>query len=152
MARPRNNILAEIEDDNIILDEIASGVSQSEICKRMGIPNMTMCDWLSDSVRAARARTARLQSAEAWMLRGKEYLENVAEDATNPQIQKAKLLSEHCYRMAKIVNPREYGDKIDVTGKIDHEHSISSLFDAIIPRPSLLYQDQDVIEGDIVTH
>lgn len=54
------------------------------------------------------------------------------------EISLAREIAQHCRKTAAIRNPREYGDKIDVTGQIDHKHSVSELFKQIVSTPSLV--------------
>ena len=75
-----------------------------------------------------------------------EVLQNIPDDGTQAQISRAKELAQHYRKMAAIRNPREYGDRIDISGKIDHEHSVKALFDSIIPQPSLLCEDAVLVE------
>src|SRR6266542_1814650 len=46
-----------------IFELIADGVSESQICKQLGISNGSMARWLSKDDRSARARDARILSA-----------------------------------------------------------------------------------------
>ena len=39
-------------------------------------------------------------------------LELIPNDGTTAQIARQRELAQHCYRMAKTRNPRDYGDKI----------------------------------------
>ena len=64
-------------------------------------------------------------------------MDTKARSASN-DISLAREIAQHCRKTAAIRNPREYGDKIDVTGQIDHKHSVSALFKQIVSTPSLV--------------
>lgn len=125
-------------EDNII-SRIESGESQAEIARSLNSGSGELTRWLQlNEQRSARARDARSKSAECWLERAAQVLQDIPDDGTQAQISRAKELSQLYRRFAAIRNPREYGDKLDVSGTISHEHSVSSLFQAIMPQPSLL--------------
>lgn len=85
-----------------------------------------MSRWLaSDSERSARAREARISAAQVW----DEKAETVLEDK-EVDIQRARELASHYRWRASKINPREYGDKLQV----DNTHTVLNLSDEEIRR------------------
>ena len=144
------NLLDNIGID-AICDLLVTGESQADIAKRHNVSTSKLSAWLlGDPTRMARAREARSISAEAWLDKAERVLLDLPSDGTGADIARARELSQFYRRAAAIRNPREYGDRIDVSGKIDHEHSVTSLFNAITSRPSLIYEETILIEAETV--
>lgn len=95
--------------DSVCLD-IAGGTSMNQIARTLGVGIGRLFDWIdSDPTRAARVRTARAQSAKFWDEKAEEELRK----ATDPlEFSKARELAHHFRWRAKMVAPKEYGDKI----------------------------------------
>jgi hypothetical protein len=143
--------------DEIGIEEITNrmkcGESQAEIARSFKIPTSSLSNWLNSDVgRSAYARQARQISAESWMDRAQEVLKNIPENGTTAQIAQAKELAQHYRRMAEIRNPREYGPKLDISGKIDHEYSVGNILAQIVPEATLLsFTDhQDLEEATLL--
>ena len=78
-----------------IITQIASGRSQTEIAKDLGVSVMSLNVWLrSDAVRSARVDEAMPASAESWLDRGLDALLNAPSD--NAEIQRARAIEQHC--------------------------------------------------------
>lgn len=133
--------LLEAIGEDLILNRIAGGESQGEIADSLAVDAGDLSRWLNkDPQRSARAREARTNSAESWIDRGLRAITavNTSSRTAQAEISKARELAIYCGKIAKIRNPREYGDKIDVSGSIDHKHSVSELFKQIVSTPSLV--------------
>lgn len=132
----KNQILAQTEE---ILDRIANGETQTEIAKSLGVTCSYLVRVLNASDEASRrARAAKESSAEILYDRAHEELKSLASDGTQADIARAKELAQHYRKMAAIRNPREYGDRVDISGTINHEHSVAALFQLIQPQADLL--------------
>lgn len=70
------------------------------------------------------------------------------DEAGSVAVQRAKLRLEARKWVASKLKPKSYGDRLDISAKVNHEHSVKALFDAIVPQPSLLCQDAILISED----
>ena len=76
----------------------------------------TLLDWIEgDSDRLTRTREARRRTALLWEERAEAVL---AQAGDQFELQKARELAHHYRWRAKVIAPREYGDKVtqEVTG------------------------------------
>ena len=99
-----------------ILDRIRSGQSQRQIAEALGIGIASLCKYLADPSRSEQSARARMDSAEAWLDRGMQALEE-ARGGDAAAVQLARAFEQHCARRAAIANPR-YSDKaaIELSG------------------------------------
>lgn len=106
---PAQDKIAAKGIDQICLD-IAGGMSMNHMARTLGVGIGRLFDWIdSDPVRAARVRVARAQSARHW----DELAEIEMRKATDPfEFSKARELAQHFRWRAKMVAPKEYGDKV----------------------------------------
>lgn len=99
------------------LDAICShfkeGMGYGEISRKYGVGQARLFDWLAAvPERSARARAARSEAAASY----EEQAARGIEEARDPfELAKAKELAYHLRWRASKVNPREYGEKLDVT-------------------------------------
>lgn len=101
-------------DYGAVLARIASGESQAEIALSLGIAVSTLNERLHrNAERSARTREAMELSAESWLDRGLQTLKDAKSDSA--EIARARAIEQHCARRAAIRNPRQYGDKLDLT-------------------------------------
>lgn len=61
-------------------------------------------------------------------------------------VMRAKLKIETRKWIASKLKPKSYGDKLDVSGTINHEHSVTALLEAINPSPLLPGNLHPIIE------
>lgn len=90
--------------------------SMRQIAEERGVPMSTLLDWIeADPERVARTREARRRTALLWEERAEAVL---AQAGDNFELQKARELAHHYRWRAKVIAPREYGDKVtqEVTG------------------------------------
>lgn len=146
MAKPGGNPKYDIPAIfATICDEVAQSRSLGKILQAEGMPTYTaVMQWMKDNSDLAEMY-ARAKEAQADYC-ADELLE-LSDDLNIPADQKKHMLDTRKWIAAKL-KPRVYGDRIDISGKIDHEHSVSSLFSLIVPQPSLLCQDAEIIEPE----
>ena len=111
------------EDD--IIDMIRDGDSLRAIARVVGADHTTLHRWLhSDPQRSARVREARTMAAEAFEERASQGIED-AKDAF--ELAKARELAHHYRWAAKVRNPAQYGDKmnLDVKANITLDNRIA---------------------------
>lgn len=53
-------------------------------------------------------------------------------------VARAKLKVETRKWIASKLKPKSYGDRLDISAKVDNQYSVSALFQSIVPQPSLL--------------
>lgn len=95
--------------EQICLD-IASGISFNQMSKQLDISMGSLLAWVeADPDRSARIRAARAQSAKFWDEKAEEEI-RAAKDPL--EMVKARELAHHFRWRAKVVAPREYGDKV----------------------------------------
>lgn len=110
-------------------------------------PAGTIMGWIKVNTSfAEQYALARESQADAFA----DELIQIADDKSIPADQKKHMLDARKWVAAKL-KPRVYGDRIDISGKIDHEHSVTSLFNLIVPQPSLLCHDAEIIEPETST-
>jgi transposase len=97
-----------------ICERIHEGDFLRDIAIRIGVSIGSLSAWLAaDPERSARAREARRATAQLWEEKAAQVIED-AEDAF--ELAKARELA-HQYRWkASKMNPREYGDKLELAG------------------------------------
>jgi hypothetical protein len=100
-----------------ICDRIAGGEGLRAICRDDKMPGRrTVLDWLDEDRGGMRAKYARAREAQGDFL--DEEMQNVADAATNEDVQVAKLrISTMQWRASKLA-PKRYGDKIEVGGSL----------------------------------
>jgi hypothetical protein len=128
-----------------ICGQVAQSRSLGKILQAAGMPTYaTVMAWMKEYPDLAEMY-AHAKEAQA------DYCaDELLELADNPDIpsdQKKLMLDTRKWIAAKL-KPRVYGDRLDISGKIDHEHSVKALFDSIIPQPSLLCEDAVLIEDN----
>lgn len=110
-------------------DEVVDGKTYVKIARELGVSKASVINWLSsDNDRSARAKTARVLSAQS----ADELAEEVLMDKTIDPIIRRELASHYRWR-AKVVNPREYGEKLQIDGKME----VNTLTDAQIEARAL---------------
>jgi hypothetical protein len=108
------NRRADAIDD--LCAKVEGGMTLTALAESLGVETSTVTRWIdADPQRSARARDARQRSAAAFddmALRG-------IDEARDPfELARAKEKAHHLrWRSAKM-NPREYGDKLDVTAEV----------------------------------
>lgn len=114
--------IAKAKLDALGIDEfcssLASGKSQRQICKEIGICKWDLARWLADEEgRSARARDAMAVSAAHWDEEAEIEIRKMRN--TPGSIAKARELAQHFRWRAKNYAPKTYGDKVatEVTGK-----------------------------------
>lgn len=95
------------------IDDIIDGKSYAQIAKSVGVSKAAIARWLAaDPNRSARAREALIQSAQG----EDDKAEEVLLDKEIDPIRARELASHYRWR-ARVRNPREYGEKIDINQK-----------------------------------
>lgn len=64
--------------------------------------------------------------------------DSAGDDLGSTNVQRAKLRCDVRKWAASKLKPQRYGDRLDISAKVDHQHSVKSLFDTISPQTSLL--------------
>lgn len=96
--------------------KVESGSTLTAFAASLGVETSTLTRWLdADTQRSARAREARSRAAATYddmALRG-------IEEAADPfELARAKERAHHLRWRAAKVNPREYGEKIELGGEV----------------------------------
>ncbi len=111
--------------------KVESGSTLTAFAESLGVETSTLTRWLDgDPQRSARAREARARAAATYddmALRG-------IEEANDPfELARAKERAHHLRWRAAKVNPREYGEKIELGGEV----GLKSLSDAQVKAEAL---------------
>lgn len=110
---PRGDKKASLNEDTIC-DLISCGASLTSIAKQFNIDLAEVIRWIgSDVHRSARVRTARQEAAKLW---DEEATRIIAAAPDSFELSKAKELAHHYRWRASKIAPREYGDKMELTG------------------------------------
>ena len=116
---PRMEQLDAVGIDRIC-EMIMDDQSYAAICAKLKIPSVgSLCGWLNaDIERSARAREARVKSAQQCDNLALVALEAITDDAPNGMVVRQREIASHYRWRAKVRNPREYGEKVQVDADI----------------------------------
>lgn len=80
------------------------------IAEEIGVSQGSLIAWIgADHERSARAREARIQTAQMWDEKATRVIEEAGDQF---QLSKAKELAQHYRWRASKIAPRDYGDKV----------------------------------------
>lgn len=95
-----------------ICQDISDGLSMTSIAASLGVSFGTLNTWLSaDPERSARVRETRIETAKLWDEKAVDGLK-AAEDPF--ELARAKEIAFHFRWRSSKIDPRGYGDKIDL--------------------------------------
>ncbi len=113
MTRAIQEKLNAYGTDQLCID-IVEKYSLTRIAKELGVAVGTLLTWIdADPERSARAREARAYTAKLWDEKADEEIRNAADEF---ELKKAKELAHHYRWRASKIAPREYGDKLELSG------------------------------------
>jgi transposase len=96
-----------------ICQDVSDGKSLTAIAKSVGTTIGSICTWLAaDPERSARATAARRTTAWYWDEQAERELREA--EPTTEGIARARELASHFRWRSSKINPRDYGDKVDV--------------------------------------
>lgn len=100
-------------DERSILRRIENGETLAAIAHTLGVDRSTLSRWLkADEQRSARAREARAAAAAAF----DEQAEQELRASTNAfELSRARELAQHLRWRASKINPKAYGDRLDLS-------------------------------------
>ena len=107
MGRPSK----QPDDMSEILALIRDGKSHKEISKGLGVSHSTLCGWLSQPEHFDQSARAMLASAEAWLDRGLDAIEN------NEDAHRGRYIAQECARRAGIRN-MHYRERVGIDAKM----------------------------------
>ena len=122
MGRPSK----QPEDMSGILEQIREGKSHREICRGLGIGHGTLCGWLSQPAYTEHSARAMLDSAEAWLDRGLDAIEN------NEDAHRGRYIAQECARRAGIRN-MHYRERVGIDAKLSGNITIQLVNFADLP-------------------
>lgn len=99
-----------------LCDKIKDGKTLTAIAAELGAGRTTLLGWIeADPDRSARAREARSTAAAAY----DDMALDGIEEANDPfELARAKERAHHLRWRASKVNPKEYGDKVELGGEV----------------------------------
>lgn len=105
--------------DGLDIDEVCQRISDGDyldtIAKDNGIRIGTLLAWLDETPdKSARARAARQATAKYWE---EKAASGIADAKDGFELSKAKELAHHYRWRASKIAPKEYGDKVALTGE-----------------------------------
>lgn len=104
------------ESENQLCSRIRQGESLTGISRTVGCNIATLSDWIAaDPQRSARVREARIASAQAF---DEMALEAIRTAGDPFELNRAKEEAHHLRWRASKINPRDYGDKVEVDNKV----------------------------------
>jgi hypothetical protein len=107
-----------------ICDRILDGESQKSIARSLKIDQRRIAHWLAlDEAKSAKMREAQRLSSKHWDEEAERVLKAIKD---NPgSIARARELASHYRWRAKVYNPRDYGDRVDVNGTTKVVHLVN---------------------------
>ena len=117
--RDRTESYARLDQHGIgeYLDLLTDGLTQAEICKRIGTRPAHLVSWLASQPQfAGRVREARRAGAQAWLDRSFQVLDD-ADSLT--ALAQARELSAVCRKYAAILDPGAYSDRMVIDAKVE---------------------------------
>jgi hypothetical protein len=119
MTRRDAFAMQALDDHGIeaFVDDIIDGKSYAQIGMDLGVAKSAVNRWLAaDPNRSARAREALIQSAQGEDDKAEMVLLGHVKDADNQPLDPVirRELASHYRWRARVRNPREYGEKIDI--------------------------------------
>ncbi len=120
---------AAIDD---LCDRVMSGESITAIAAKLGTSKPNLIRWIdADPDRSARAREARVQAAATY---DDMALQGI-EEASDPfELARAKEKAHHLRWRASKINPREYGDKIEMKQEVSFQNLTDEQINAELAR------------------
>ena len=104
--------------EEMILDDM----SYAAISAALKVNKRTFENWIdADVVRSARARDARVKSSKQCDELALQALEAIDDDAPAGMIARQREIASHYRWRAKVRNPKEYGDKVQVDAEVKVE-------------------------------
>jgi len=98
---------------DLICEDIMSGLSYRAIADKYNTNYTAIHNFLSKENHSVRANEARRISADTFADKAEKVL--IEAEGTIPEISRARELASHYRWAASKKNPREYGDKVDIT-------------------------------------
>lgn len=87
------------------------------IADEIGVSQGSLVAWIgADSERSARAREARIHTAQMWDEKATQAIEAAADQF---ELARARELAQHYRWRASKIAPRDYGDKVAIGGAAD---------------------------------
>ncbi len=121
---PTSTLKLEMLGIEALCDEIISGKTMRKVARELDVDIAVLSKWVdADPQRKRLMFEARVRSAQAADELAEEVLENESIDP-----MRARELAQHYRWRASKVNPRDYGDKLQV----DSTHTLRNLTDAQI--------------------
>lgn len=106
-------VLKSISLDDII-EKLVDGSTYRKIAEHVGVPLSTLFDFIHETPeRSARVRVALETSAATYADKAEQVL--IDADSDGIEMQRARELAQHYRWHASKRNPRQFGDKVDVT-------------------------------------
>lgn len=130
-----------------LCDRLRAGETLTSIAKSLKLKSVgTLLKWLgADGERSARAREARSAASAMY----DEMAQKAIESAKNPlQLSKARELAHHLRWRASKVDPRNYGDKVEIENKVtvrdvSDEQLLARLSTLGVPVPGIIPAAED---------
>ena len=95
-----------------VIDKLSETGNLTKACRDTGVSKTTFLRWCdADAANADRYARAREASGESWEDKSTETVELAKKD----EVQLARLREDNYRWRAKMANPKQYGDKIDLT-------------------------------------
>lgn len=107
-----------------VLALIADGLSQREICARIGARPAHLHSWVDSQQAQSRVRAARAAGAQAWLDRGFAAIDGAQ---TLAELAKAREVAQMCRKYAQVLNPREYSDRVQVDTHIETDDDAATI-------------------------
>ncbi|MFS2015036.1 hypothetical protein ACEN88_00475 [Massilia sp. CT11-108] len=120
-TQPKTELTAREKMDAFGIDAVCAAIlhpkAMHAIADEIGVSQGSLVAWIgADSERSARAREARVQTAQMWDEKATLTIETAGDQF---ELSKARELAQHYRWRASKIAPRDYGDKVAIGGAAD---------------------------------
>ncbi len=102
---------------SVLCERLTSGAMMTHLAGEIGISIGALIAWIAAAdERSVRVREARSAAAQVWDEKAETVL--LGAPADKDEIARAKELAQHYRWRASKMRPREYGDRIELSGEV----------------------------------
>ena len=127
-----NKFIAQPDAVDQLCAWIENGETLTAITDSLNVGRMTLAGWIAaDSSRSARVNESRKAASASYVDQAQDEISKAADPF---ELAKAKELAHHLRWKASKANPRQYGDKLELSGDSDRPIAIQQIERVIVKK------------------